>query len=148
MQNYLQAEKPQKGKLMKSNAKKILGVAAVILIVAVLGVMYFLFREKPVAGSKAITIEVVNSASVSTIYELKTDAEYLRQAMEEAEGLTFSGTESEYGLMTNEVNGEIADFNVNGAYWSFYVNGEYCNYGIDTQPVEDGDAFKIAYTIG
>ena len=133
---------------MKSNVKKILGVAAVVLIVAILGVMYFLFSEKPVAGSKAITIEVVNSASVSKVYELKTDAEFLRQAMEEAEGLTFSGTESEYGLLTNEVNGEIASFDVNGAYWSFYVNGEYCNYGIDTQPVEDGDAFKIAYTLG
>lgn len=134
--------------IMKKNLPKILGVAAVVVLVAVLGVVYFLFSEKPVAGSKTITIEVVNSAAVSTIYDLKTDAEFLRQAMNEAEGLTFSGTESEYGLMTSEVNGEVADFAVNGAYWSFYVNGEYCNYGIDTQPVEDGDAFKIVYTIG
>ena len=33
-----------------------------------------------------------------------------------------------------------------GAYWGFSVNGQYCNYGIDEQPVEDGDAFVIAYT--
>ena len=97
-------------------------------------------------GSKSITIEVVNKAEENTNYELKTDAEYLRQAMEEAEGLTFSGTESEYGMMVETVNGEKADYNIDGAYWGFYVNGEYCNNGIDTQPVEDGDVFSIVYT--
>ena len=67
--------------------------------------------------------------------------------MEEAEGLTFSGTESEYGMMVDTVNGERADYNQDGAYWSFYINGEYCNYGIDTQPVADKDAFSICYTL-
>ncbi len=131
---------------MKANAKKIIGVVVVVLLAAVLGVMYFLFREKPVEGSKNITIEVVNSAAESTIYELTTDAEFLRQAMEEAEGLTFEGDETEYGLNISTVNGERADFTLDGAYWGFYVNGEYCNYGIDTQPVIDGDAFKIEYS--
>lgn len=131
---------------MKANAKKIIGVVVVLLLAAVLGVMYFLFREKPVEGSKNITIEVVNSAAESKIYELTTDAEFLRQAMEEAEGLTFEGDETEYGLNISTVNGERADFTLDGAYWGFYVNGEYCNYGIDTQPVIDGDAFKIEYT--
>lgn len=131
---------------MNTKTKKILGVVAALVLVAVLAVVFLLFREKPVEGSKAITIEVVNSAAESEVYDLKTDAEYLRQAMEEAEGLTFSGTESEYGMMVSVVNGERADYNEDGAYWSFYVNGEYCNYGIDTQPVEDGDAFKIEYT--
>ena len=98
------------------------------------------------AGSKDITIEVVNKAAESTVYELSTDAEFLRQAMDEAEGLTYDGTESEYGLMISTINGEVADFNVDGGYWSFYVNDEYCNYGIDTQPVMDGDAFAIVYT--
>ena len=133
-------------KIMKANAKKILGIVVVILLLAALGVCYFLFREKPVEGSKTITIEVVNSLAESTVYDLKTDAEYLRQAMEEADGLTFVGVESQYGLNISEVNGEVADFNTNGAYWGFYVNGEYCNYGVDTQPVNDGDAFKIEYT--
>ena len=66
--------------------------------------------------------------------------------MEEAEGLEFSGTESQYGLTVEVINGENTDFN-NGSYWSFYVNDTYCNYGIDTQPVLDGDAFKIVYTV-
>ena len=128
------------------NKKLIVAIAAILVLAAVLTGVYFLFREKPVEGSKNITIEVVDSAGASTVYELKTDAQYLRQAMEEAEGLEFSGTESDYGLMVSTVNGETADYSVDASYWGFYVNGEYCNYGIDTQPVEDGDAFQIVYS--
>ncbi len=131
----------------KTNKKALFGVVALVAVIAVLAAVFFTFREKPVEGSKAITIEVVDNAQASTVYELNTDAEYLRQAMEEAEGLTFSGTESEYGLMVDTINGITADYSVDGAYWSFYVNDAYCNYGIDSQPVEDGDAFLIRYEV-
>ena len=130
---------------MKKSLKIILGVTGVVVLVAALVAVWMIFGAKPQAGAKEITIEVINSADESTVYELKTDAEYLRQAMDEAEGLTYDGTESEYGIMISTVNGEVADYNVDGSYWSFYVNGEYCNYGIDTQPVADGDAFVIEY---
>ena len=130
----------------KSNKKIILGVGILVALIAVLAVVYATFGAKPVAGSKSITIEVVNSAQESEVYELNTDAEFLRQAMDEAEGLTFSGAESEFGLMIDTVNGERADYTLDGAYWSFTVNGEYSNYGIDTQPIMDGDVFGIVYT--
>lgn len=131
----------------KTNKKVLLGLVALVAVIAVLAAVFFTFREKPVEGSKAITIEIVDNAQANTVYELNTDAEYLRQAMEEAEGLTFSGTESEYGMMVDTINGITADYNVDGAYWSFYVNDAYCNYGIDSQPVEDGDAFLIRYEV-
>lgn len=131
---------------MKANAKKIVGAVIAVLLIAALAAFYFIFREKPSAGAKKVTLEVINSAAESVVYTVDTDAEYLRQVMEEAEGLTFEGTESEYGLTVSVVNGERADYTLDGAYWSFYVNDEYCNYGIDTQPVNDGDRFKIAYT--
>lgn len=130
---------------MKKSVKIILGVSGVVVLIAALVAVWMIFGAKPQEGAKKITIEVINSADESTIYELNTDAEYLRQAMDEAEGLTYDGTEGEYGIMISTVNGEVADYNVNGAYWGFYVNGEYCNYGIDTQPVLDGDAFVIEY---
>ena len=132
----------------KKNTKKIVwGVVALVALIAVMVTAYAVFGAKSVKGSKAITITVVNKAAEETKYDVKTDAEFLRQAMEETKGLTFEGTESEYGLMVESVNGEVADYNADGAYWSFYVNGEYCNYGIDSQPVLDGDAFKIVYTV-
>ena len=130
----------------KGNKKIIIGAVALVAVVAILAIVYVAFREKPVEGSKAITIEVTGKSGEMKEYQVRTDAEYLRQAMEEAEGLTFSGAESEYGLMVDTVNGDLADYNADGAYWGFYVNGEYCNYGIDTQPVEDGDVFGIVYT--
>lgn len=130
---------------MKKTVKIVLGVTGVVVLIAALVAVWMIFGAKPVEGAKEISIEVINSAGESTLYELNTDAEYLRQAMDEAEGLTYGGTEGDYGIMISTVNGEVADYNVNGAYWSFYVNGEYCNYGIETQPVMDGDVFVIEY---
>ena len=89
-----------------------------------MALIYGKFSEKPVEGSKNITIEVVNSKEESKVYELKTDAEFLREAMEEAkeQGLTFETSEGQYGLVVNAVNGETADLNSGSAYWGFYVN--------------------------
>jgi len=129
------------------NKKALIGVGILVVVVAVMGILYSVFREKPVEGSKAITIEVVDSKKESKMYELKTDAMYLEQAMNEAEGLEVEGYDSEYGFTVTTVNGEVADFNVDSSYWSFYVNDAYCNYGVSEQPVEDGDAFKIVYEV-
>lgn len=130
----------------KSGKKPLLAVLILVAVMGAMAAVFFLFRLKPVEGSKNITIEVINSAQESRVYELKTDAAYLRQAMEETKGLEFGGTESEFGLTLETVNGEETDFN-NGSYWALYVNDGYCNYGLDTQPVYDGDAFQIVYTI-
>lgn len=146
------------------NKKVIAGVIALVAVIVALVTVFCVFREKPVQdakaitiegidneqkdivqGAKAITIEVIDNEQKSIVYEVHTDAEYLRQAMEEADGLTVEGTESIYGLMVETVNGVTADYNVDGAYWAFYVNDTYCNYGVDEQPVADGDAFQIKY---
>ena len=128
------------------NKKALLGVGILVVVIAALAVVYSMFGAKPVAGSKSITIEVVNKAQELTVYELTTDAEYLEQAMEEAEGLEFTATDGQYGKAVDSINGEKADFNTDNAYWAFSVNGEYCNYGISEQPVMDGDDFTITYT--
>ncbi len=133
-------------KAKKKNGKLLIGAAVLVAVIAVFAVIFFLFRPGTAQGAKAITIEVVDNNEASTVYDVHTDAEYLHQAMEDAEGLTFSGNEGEYGLMVDTVNGVKADWNVDQSYWGFYVNGEYCNYGIDTQPVADGDAFRIVYS--
>lgn len=126
--------------------KKILGVALLVLLVLAMVLVYVKFSDKPVEGSKSVTIEVVNSEKESVKYELKTDALYLAEAMKEAEGLEYETEEGPYGLTVLSVNGERAVYDENGAYWGFYVNDEYCSYGISEQPVEDGDYFKIEYT--
>lgn len=126
--------------------KTILIVVAALLVLALMLGAYFLFREQATQGEKAITITVINSKGEQTVYELKTDALYLEQAMQEAEGLTYEGSEGPYGLMISHINGERAVYEEDGAYWGFNVNGSYCNYGISEQPVNDGDDFEIVYT--
>ncbi|MCQ2473358.1 MAG: DUF4430 domain-containing protein [Saccharofermentans sp.] len=128
------------------NKKKLLLLLIPVVLIAALVAGYFLLKPKTAKGSKNIEIRVVDNAGETKVYDVNTDAEYLRQAMEEAKGLTFSGDESDYGLMVVEINGVTADYNVDQSYWAFYVNDEYCNYGVDSQPVADGDVFRIEYT--
>ncbi len=135
----------------KNNKKLILGVVALVAVIAIFAIVYAVFAPKAVEGSKAITIEVVNKEGESTTYELKTDAEYLVQAMEELQaqnkGFSFQGDETEYGLTINAVNGEVADFNAGGAYWSIMVNDEYGMYGASAQPVLDGEKYAFVYCV-
>ncbi|MCM1283408.1 MAG: DUF4430 domain-containing protein [Muribaculaceae bacterium] len=132
----------------KTNTKKIgIGLAVLVVLIAAMLIIYFVAGAKTSQGAKTITIEVVDDTGSSTSYEVHTDAEYLRAAMEEAKGLTFAGSESEYGMMVETVNGVTADYEADGSYWAFYVNDAYCEYGIDSQPVADGDSFGIIYTV-
>ena len=126
--------------------KKFIAVVVLVVVVAAMALAYGAFREKAVQGSKSITIEVVNDKGQSTMYELQTDAEYLAEAMDEA-GVNYEASEGPYGLTVDSVNGISGVFGVDAGYWGFFVNGDYCNYGISEQPVEDGDAFQIAYTM-
>lgn len=135
---------------MKKSTKIIIGIVAVVAIIAALLGVYFLNAPKTQAGAKAITVEVVDNNGDSKSYSTKTDAEFLRQALEElSETTDFSmdGTESEYGLFITTVNGVLADYNADGSFWSIYVNGEVGMNGVDTQPVIDGDSFKLAYEV-
>ena len=127
--------------------KKILAVTLVAVLVAALAFVYVAYSEKPVEGVKHVTIEVIMADETATVYEVDTDGEYLIDAMNDAEGLSFEGEEGIYGLSVSIVNDVRADYTLDGAYWAFYVGGEYCNYGVSEQPVEDGDSFSIVYTV-
>ena len=75
--------------IKKNNGKKIgIGIAILVVLIAAALIIYFVAKPKPVEGAKALTIEVVDDQGASTTYEVHTDAEYLRQALEETEGLT------------------------------------------------------------
>lgn len=128
-----------------SSKKIIIGIAVLVVLIAGALCAYKFFSPKPEKGTKSITVTVIDDQGTSTKYDHTTDAEYLREALEEIDGLTVEGEESDYGLFVKTINGITADYNVNGAFWSFTVNGEQCNNGVDTQPIYDGDAFEISY---
>jgi len=131
----------------KSNVKQIvIGLIALVIVVVAALAIYNVYGPKTTKGAKAITVQVVDNEGATKTYSSNTDAENLRQALAELDDLTIDGEESEYGLMVDTVNGLKAVYVQDNAYWSFYVNDEYCTVGIDTQPVNDGDRFKIEYT--
>ncbi len=94
---------------------------------------------------KTITLEVVDNKGESKIYNIKSDAGSLYDALQTTEGLKLEGAVGDYGYYLNAVNGITADYDKDQAYWAFYVNGEYGQTSIDTQPIADGDSFKLVY---
>ncbi|MBQ5326916.1 MAG: DUF4430 domain-containing protein [Oscillospiraceae bacterium] len=130
------------------NKKIFLSLIVVVAVVSVLIFAYKTYAPAAAQGSKNITIEVINSAQESTVYNVSTEAEYLEEAFADAEGLVVESVEGQYGIMMKAVNGEEAVWEVNNAYWSITVNGEYGMYGASEQVVNDGDVFQLVYTIG
>ena len=134
------------------NQKKkiIIGIVAMVVLIATMVCVYISFRPKAAQGTKAYSLEVVDDSGKVTSYEGKTDAEYLVGLMDELQAsgdFTYEGTEGDYGLYINTVNGLTADYDADGAYWSIMVNGEYGMYGASEQPVDDGDSFQFVYTV-
>ena len=136
---------------MKKTTTKIwIGAAILVLVAVIFAAVYMIAGPKAQAGSKSYTLEVVDDNGETETYEGTTDAEYLRDVMDELaqEGdFSYEGTEGDYGLYIDTVNGLTADYNTDGAYWSIYVNGEYGQYSADLQPVADGDVFRLAYEV-
>lgn len=126
--------------------KNLIGLISLLLAVALLLVVYVNFSPKGTRDEKTITIEVIGISGDKTTYNVTTNAEFLREAMDDCKDLTYTGIESNYGVMVLEVNNQIADYDKDKSYWAFYVNGEYCQYGIDSQVVNDKDVFSIEYT--
>ena len=91
-----------------------------------------------------ITFIVVDAEGKETTFEIDTEEEFLRGALEAKE--LIKGDESEYGLMVNEVNGIRADYTADGAYWALYIGEEYAMTGVDSTPITDGATYKFVYT--
>ncbi len=133
----------------KSTKKILIGAVILVALIAVFAFCYNKFSAKSVAGAKAVVIEVVDKDGNSTKYDVDTDAEYLKDAMDELadkdSSFSFSGQEGDYGLMIEVINGQQAIYAEDNAYWALYVNGEYGNYGVTEQPVVDGDTYTWTY---
>lgn len=99
--------------------------------------------NKDTSNNKRITIEVINIDGSKQTYGIESDKQFLGEVVKEVAGLTVEGDQTPTGLFVKTVNGVYADFNVNQTYWAFYCNDQYCQTGIDTQPVAEGDKFKI-----
>ena len=130
----------------KKNNKKGLIALVMVLVLAVAALVIWQ-ANKPAAqkGSKEITVNVDHLNGDDTSYTIYTDAEYVRGALEQ-ENL-IEGTESEYGLYVQTVDGETADESKQ-EWWGYSVNGEFAELGVDSQPVADGDVYDFVLNVG
>lgn len=126
---------------MKKSYKPLLTILILVLIIGALIAAWFLFGPSGVAGKKTITVEVNHMDGTTNSFEVRTSEEFLGPALENEK--LVSGTDSEYGLFIDTVDGEYADPDEN-QWWTFTVNGEMGNYGADQQPIADKDVYAFS----
>lgn len=126
---------------MKKGTKILLTILALVLVVGALVGAWVMFSPDTAQGSKTIQVDVTHMDGEEVSFTLHTDEEYLAPALEAEE--LISGTQEDYGLFIDTVDGEYAD-RVQNQWWVFTVNGEMGMYGADTQPIADGDVFAFS----
>lgn len=131
--------------MSKQTRNIIIAVAALVAVIAAVLIVWKVVLPSTSQGNKTITVEIVHKDKTTKTVKIKTDAEWLRGALEEKN--LIAGTESEYGLYVLTVDGETVDESAQ-EWWCFTKGGEMLNTGVDTTPITDGDKYEITLTIG
>ena len=133
---------------MKNNKnlwKVVLSCAAFVLVIAAMIMIYTQFKPEAQKGAKDIVVEVVIPDVSTEEFKINTDAENLRQALEEK--ALVKGSESEFGLFVTEVNGRVVD-DSKQEWWNFTKSGEMLSTGVDDTMIADGDHYEITLITG
>lgn len=92
-------------------------------------------------GDNYFNFTVTDEDSTVYNFHIHTNKSIVGEALEEL-GL-IEGSEGEFGIYVNKVNGIYAEYNETGTYWAFYVNGEYASEGIDMAKIVQGEAYEM-----
>lgn len=131
--------------MQKNTRNTIIALVALCVFAAGFFGVYQIMRPKATEGAKAIQVEIVIAGESVKTYDLNTDAEYLRQALEEKN--LIQGDESAFGLYVKTVDGVTADES-NQEWWCFTKDGGQLMTGVDDTPVADGDHFEAVLMVG
>ena len=128
--------------------KKTKIILAVVLLAVLAAAAFFIWKANAPAqqtGSKTVTVEVVHGDGSKKDFNIKTDEQFLRGALEQEK--LVQGTEGQYGLFITTVDGETAD-DAKQQWWCVTKGGAQVNTGVDTTPIADGDIYEITLTTG
>lgn len=128
-----------------NSLKAIIAFTALLVAASAFMSVYFLFAPHAQEGSKTIYIEIINDVKNPKAITLNTDAEYLRQALEENH--LISGEDGQYGLFITTVDGVKAD-DSKREWWRLSKSGEMLMTSADQTPITDGDRYEITITTG
>lgn len=128
--------------------KKVIITSVVVLLIAIIGVFSYntFLKEKPVEGSKKITVNVINAeANYKKEHVYTTEADSLGDALD-AEGL-IEYDKSEMGRFVHTIDNIKADSDKQ-QWWSVVVNGKDAETGIDDIMIKDGDNIELVLKTG
>ena len=133
---------------MKKNKKTIIAVILLAVLVAALVLVWHFFGPDSETNSfdKTVTVTVIHGDGSEKEFVIGTNEEYLRGALEQEK--LVEGGESEFGLFITAVDGETAD-DASEQWWCVCdSDGNMLMTGVDTTPINDGDAFQIVLKTG
>lgn len=104
------------------------------------------YTENAEVGEGEKTVEMtVTAEDKSIVITVKTDAETVGDMLRETSVAT--GSEGDYGLFVDTVNGIKADWDTDGTYWGFYVDGEFSSVGVDGVDIPTDGSLNIAFNL-
>lgn len=104
------------------------------------------YTENAEVGEGKKTVEMtVTAEDKSIVITVKTDAKTVGDMLRETSVAT--GSEGDYGLFVDTVNGIKADWDTDGTYWGFYVDGEYSSVGVDSVDIPVDGSLNIAFNL-
>lgn len=133
---------------MQKNMKK--GLIALVVLALLIGFAVFAYlRFGPDAAANAdlknIAVAVVHGDGSEKVFELSTQAETLRAALDEAE--LVAGEDGQYGLYILTVDGETVDESKQ-QWWCITKGGEQHNQGVDGTVIADGEQYELTFKEG
>lgn len=101
-------------------------------------------KPEPTAGEKTVVFTVVHASGEEKVFSLKTEEEYLANALKEGGVIP----EIDESGMYSEFDGEKADWSVDNGWWCITKDDEMVMEGINILPIADGDKYEATYTKG
>ena len=126
------------------NKKLIIGIVALVLVIALMVGVYAATRPEAVAGQKNVTIVIVYEDGSEKKLEYTTECEKLAELLLEKELVT-GYTSEEYGFTIESVDGITLDWSKDGAYWALYEGDEYAVNSAAGIVLVDGGVYKLVY---
>ncbi|MBR5246418.1 MAG: DUF4430 domain-containing protein [Clostridia bacterium] len=134
--------------IFKINFRSVLS----LVLVAAMVLMFAACGQNPNEGTtepstnqqevqeKSFAFQVVELDGTKKEFTVKYDNENSVGEALVNEGL-ISGSDSQYGLMVDTVNGQKYTHDDDKVYWAFYIDGEYAMTGVDLTTIEDGKIY-------
>lgn len=130
------------------NSKVLLSVVSLVLIAAMALTITGCSNnesESPAGNTeKSFVFKVIDLDGTEKSFDITTEAKTVGEALLNEK--LISGTDGDYGLMVDTVNGIKYEYTADGAYWAFHINGEYANSGVDTTEIVDGATYSFVAT--